>query len=121
MNFSELDTIWKVLVIIGCISLFLLVCSIVLIILIFKTNLISVDDIIESKVDIHEYSDFINNLFEDSLEKDSLESPLQQIQEEPVPEPSEEGPSDEEQDPSDEESVPEPSKEEPGPLEGPSS
>lgn len=58
--FSDLPLIWKILIIIGSICCFLFILSLILIILIFKSDIIPIDFIINSKTNVDEFNDILN-------------------------------------------------------------
>jgi hypothetical protein len=63
MNFHELDLQWRILIIFGCISFFIILALIIFIILIFKTDLISIDYLVSTQeTNIEKYDDFFKLL-----------------------------------------------------------
>lgn len=67
ISFNDLPISWKTLIIIGIISLFIMIGLIIFVILIFKTDLISLDFLVSSKTNIDEYNDFLED-FNNSIE-----------------------------------------------------
>ncbi len=59
---ADIDTKWRVLVIIGIISLILVVGLVIFIILIFKTDLISLEYLLSTQTNTDEFDDFIADL-----------------------------------------------------------
>jgi hypothetical protein len=71
-KFQDLDIIWKILIIIGSISSFIMISLAIVLILIFNTNIIPVDNVLSYKEDISSFDDFFKDLDKDSEEKDLI-------------------------------------------------
>lgn len=91
MKFEELDLIWKTLIIIGILFIIIALGLIVFIILVFKTDLISLDLILASKDVDKKYQDFIDELDLENIEE-PVKDPVKESFQEPVKEPVEEIP-----------------------------
>jgi hypothetical protein len=72
MYFSELDLIWKIMVVIGIISFILFGTLLILVILIFKTDVVPYTMLFEDEPDISNY----DYLFEPNPVESAVDEPL---------------------------------------------